>query len=740
MSHRSFPQVNGDKVLRKFSVTIDVSPEQRPNKTAENFPMSAYGSCSSESLMNSNTPAGQNEPADLATHSASQIAHVTGPDHHQSFWLWVLCLTGVDYFSTLAYQPSIAITSAGRLAPIATILLVLVTLFGAVPIYCRVARSSPHGQGSIEMLQRLVQGWTGKFLVLTLLGFAATDFVITVTLSAADAAKHLIENPIFRRTPAVFQSQIGITLGMIMLLGALFLKGFREVIGVAVVIVAVFLAMNLIVISGGLVTLAQQPHHISDWWNKLSVGEIGIESDRELSAEQTEPELADTSATVAEEKSAAPSAPLTWYGGLFISALLFPKLALGLSGFETGVAVMPQIRGDASDTEGSPEGRIRRTQWLLMTSALIMSVMLIGSSIVVTTLIPLEALAHGGPAAERALAYLAHAEGDQKLWPFFGSTFGTLYDMSTIAILCFAGASALSGLLNLIPRYLPRFGMAPVWVTATRPLVCVIIAVCLVVTLIFRASVEEQGAAYATGVMVLLLSACVAVTIERYREQVGSILRRIPWGTVIITLVFLFTAIDIMIGKSEGLIISMFFIAAIMIVSLVSRALRSDELRVVRFRFANEDSRFLWNTLQHLEVPVLAPHRPGGRSLDEKERELRAWHHLSEDIPVVFVEISLGDASDFFQEPVLNISHNGGHFVIQVTHCTSIAPALASLTLALNGKTQPIELHFGWSEESPLKMNIGFLLFGEGNIPFLVKELLDDAQPDEKIRPRVVIG
>ena len=107
--------------------------------------------------------------------SATPAAHGST---HQSFWLWVLCLTGVDYFSTLAYQPSIAITSAGRLAPIATILLILVTLFGAVPIYCRVAKSSPHGQGSIAMLQRLVRGWAGKFLVLTLLGFAATDFVI----------------------------------------------------------------------------------------------------------------------------------------------------------------------------------------------------------------------------------------------------------------------------------------------------------------------------------------------------------------------------------------------------------------------------------------------------------------------------------------------------------------------------------------------------------------------------------
>lgn len=698
--------------------------------------------------------------------SVFSAAQATPAPHHQSFWLWVLCLTGVDYFSTLAYQPSIAITSAGRLAPLATILLVLVTLFGAVPIYCRVARSSPHGQGSIAMLQHLLSGWSGKLLVLTLLGFAATDFVITITLSAADAAKHLIENPLFRHAPSWMHNQIGITLAMVMILGAMFLKGFREVIGVAVAIVAVYLVMNLIVISGGLMTLSQEPQHISDWWSKLSAGDIGIrlhpvksDPEHESKAADSETPVSDSAAVgsnapsehqvlqdreapvqPASDESPVPLVPLTWYAGLLMSALLFPKLALGLSGFETGVAVMPQIKGDATDTEENPAGRIRRTQWLLITSALVMSVMLIGSSIIVTTLIPLEALAHGGPAYERALAYLAHAEGGRRLWPFFGDVFGTLYDISTIAILCFAGASALSGLLNLIPRYLPKFGMAPDWVSATRPLVLVLIGVCVVVTLVFRGSVEDQSAAYATGVMVLILSACVAVTLERYRKKTGSVLRRFPWATLIITLVFLYTAIDIMIEKSEGLIISMFFIGAIIGVSLISRIVRSDELRVVRFKFQNNESKFRWDTLQHLEIPVLAPHRPGGRTLDEKERELRIWHHLPDEIPVVFVEISLGDTSDFFQEPMLDIRHEGGRYIIRVSRCTAIAPALAALALSLNGTTKPIEVHFGWSHESPLKMNLGFLLFGEGNVPFLVKELLREAQPDEVLRPRVIIG
>jgi hypothetical protein len=599
-----------------------------------------------------------------------------------------MCLTGVDYFSTLGYQPGIAFLAAGFLSPIATFVLVLLTLFGALPIYGRVAEASPQGQGSISMLEDLLPRWRGKAFVLVLLGFAATDFVITITLSAADATEHIIHNPF---VPQVLDHPVAITLALLSLLGAIFLKGFKEAIGLAVGIVVLYLILNAVVIGWGLFEIAGHPDYISRWQAAL----------------------------------------FTTHGNPLMMAaaalLVFPKLALGLSGFETGVAVMPLVQGDPGDDPDRPEGRIRNTKRMLRTAAIIMSVMLIGSSIVTTMLIPEAALREGGGASGRALSYLAHQR--------FGEGFGTVYDISTIAILWFAGASAMAGLLNLVPRYLPRYGMAPEWTKATRPLVVLFTAITFLITIIFNADVQSQGGAYATGVLVLMTSAAVAVTLKFRRR------RRQALAFGMITLVFAYTTVLNIIERPDGVKIAAWFIATIIGTSLVSRVLRSTELRVQRVETDEAASEYI-RAAGSGPVRIIANRPDTGlpEEYDHKLREARDSHHLPPNTRVLFVEVRPGDVSEFAGDLKVSGIEVGGHQVLQ---CISpaVPNAIAALLLHIRDLTgQTPHAYFGWTEGNPIVYLLKFLAFGEGDTAPVTREVLRQAEPDTSRRPRVHVG
>ncbi|HEV3023463.1 MAG TPA: hypothetical protein VGX76_13410, partial [Pirellulales bacterium] len=354
-----------------------------------------------------------------------------------SAWWLVLGLVGLDYFSTLAYLPSIMAEAAGPLAPLAAGLLVLVTLLFAVPVYAYVVGRSPHGQGATALLEKNLSGWRGKLLLLVLMGFVAADFVVTRSLSLADASTHVLHNPHWHaavdrlaphaegvrawlgqraagRLEPYWTRQMGLTIGLSLVAFAflwLLHGGFtHNVLRAAAVAVAVYMLLAGVIVASGLVELYQRPEMVEAWWQRaLTHAAPGI-------------------------GEAAPKFDLSLVWRLLaISIWSFPQMALAISGFELSMTVVPLVRGKPGDDPECPRGRIRNTRKLMVLAALVMAVYVVGAVTVTTLLVPVEAVGEGGAAQHRTLAYLAHggplADGRSAaaLNRLFGEGFGSLY-------------------------------------------------------------------------------------------------------------------------------------------------------------------------------------------------------------------------------------------------------------------------------------------------------------------------
>jgi hypothetical protein len=655
-------------------------------------------------------------------------------------WWAVLCLVGLDYFSTLAYLPSIAVADMKGQAPLAAIGVVVITLLAAVPVYFYVVGRSPHGHGATGLLERRLHGWGGKLFILALLGFIATDFVITRSLSVADASIHILGNPFWKehshwvthnkevvrgwfpeflrgRFFDFWDEQLVLTVILSVLAFGLYAflvrsltRGFLKI---AVFVVGLYLLLNAVVVGSGLVYLFQHPESFKVMWR-----EIGIP--RGMSGQ-------------------------LW---LLLPLLAFPPLALGLSGFELSMANAPLVKGATGDDPNHPRMRIRNTRKMLVAAALIMCVFVVGSILVVSLLVPYQAIVPADQDVKhRALAYLAHGEplavgGDgTKINPLFGQWFGSLYDLSSVLILCLAGASATVGMRDMVPEYLARYGMELRWAHRIGVILHLFNITILIVVVLFHASVTKQQWVYATCVLMLMLCASLAATLEvrhRWRHSFGGFLLSLPF--LLITLLFLFMMVFNVIRDASGLAIALIFVAVIMVSGFVSRYLRSTEMRFEGFQFADEHTHKRWEEICLLEFQVLVPHNPGRLTLADKDREIRLRHRLGADVPIIFVEAELGDPSDFAQHPVMKIEEQDGMEIVRVWRCSSIAHVIAAIGLAFREVGQPPEIHFGWSEESPMAANLNFLFLGQGNIPWMVHSLIRKAEPNEVRRPRVVIG
>jgi amino acid permease len=724
---------------------------------------------------------------------APALADLVPPARTYAWWL-VLGLVGLDCFSTLGYLPTLAVEGAKEMAPLAAVVVALLIVFAALPVYLYVVGRSPHGRGATGLLERHLSGWSGKLFLILFLGVVATDFVMTRTLSTADASKHLLANDhvrfgmdwLLQRKDIVHDALPNVLQGewtdnvfawwneqlmasvVLMILGfALYfflLRGFtRGFLIVACVLAAVFLAVNAVVIGSSLAFVARHSDYTTNWMRLASSTSYG----------------------------ASPLELLGDFAKLSLSYL--PALVLGFSGFELSATCAPLVRGQSNDDPAQPRGRIRNARKLLIVTAVLMAVLVPTSVASVKFLVPPGAMLEGGAARDRALAYIAHGDvlqspgekvsitvpteevdddpnapndddfGDRRdekpkaltkvektpqttvtgtdVNPLFGPAFGTLYDLSAVLILFLAGASVTIGLRDLLPQYLTRYGMEMHWARNIGILLHAFNVIVLIVVIAFHASVSHQQGAYAVSVLILLAGAALAVLVDlsaRKRASFFQSLALIPCA--LIGLIFLLLACWVSYESPAGLVIALLFVAVLLVSAGVSRWMRSTELRYYGFTFADEESGVRWEEIRWLEFQVLVPHRADRQALADKEAEIRARHRLAPEVPIIFIEAELGDPSDFQQHPLMQIVKQDGREIIRVSQCASIAHVLAAIALEFREIGRPPEMHFAWSEESPLTANLNFLLWGQGNIPLMVRALIRQAEPEPARQPRVVVG
>lgn len=292
----------------------------------------------------------------------------------------------------------------------------------------------------------------------------------------------------------------------------------------------------------------------------------------------------------------------------------------------------------------------------------------------------------------------------------------------------------MTALLHLIPRYLPRYGLAPHWAFYGRPLVLVLFGINVLITWIFDADVEKQAGAYATGVLALILSAAFAVALTFCREE-GSRLKSFYFSVV--TGVFAFTFIDNVLVRPDGVVIAGSFTMAVILLSALSRAWRSTELRVSELEMEDRESLELWKSIIGKKVNLVPVKNSTDESRAHKASEIRRYYNVSG--PLAFVHVSqLDNRSEFISPLLIKVRTEGENYFIEASRAIAIANSIAYLSEAID----PVAIFLGLTRKNIVAQALRFLLWGEGETAFMVYAILLrfwSWTPEEDVRPLIFL-
>jgi hypothetical protein len=275
--------------------------------------------------------------------------------------------------------------------------------------------------------------------------------------------------------------------------------------------------------------------------------------------------------------------------------------------------------------------------------------------------------------------------------------------------------------------------MAPRWVSYRRPLVLALFAIAVVVTLVFKADVEAQAGAYATGVLVLMFSAGVAASLALWRES-----KRVASAYFgVATAVFAFALIDNIIERPDGVIIASIFIALVLIVSAVSRYWRSTELRASHVTFVDAETANLWPAITGKKVNLAALRNNTPQARARKAAELRQYYRPTG--PLAFIHVRLLDNRSEFIAPLqARVMREGEDFVIEVTGAIAIANTIAYISELID----PISIFLGLTRQNLMTQSLRFVLLGEGETALLVYTILLkywESTPEDDVRPLIFL-